>query len=228
MPSTYAPVQALNFCKRYIKNMPFQEVQARVLDRAMKYIWMASPWRWTIGTLNAINIVNGQQDYTLAPPNDFLYPLYAYMSDGVTTPQYFEIEPTFPTNVVISGMPNRLAYVGSNTWRLYPIPYCSGTNQLLIFYKKEAPEITVKNSYTAGVQIFDDEWFWVYENIVLYEAYLYADDQRAGSARITNDGKWELTGALGKMEVSINFMREREKLPIFGFQTAPDPKVAIK
>jgi len=229
MASTYAPVDALDYATEFIKGMPIERIQARVLDDANKHLWMAAPWRWTLGNTSAnIPLVTDTQDYTLTAPADMLYPLYAYSSDGITTPNYIDIEPILPTTEIIKGIPERMAYMGSNTWRFYPKPQVTGSKSVVIQYKKIAPVVTVQNSYTAGTLVMDDEWFWVYQELVLWKAYAYADDTRAGSAQMTSDGKWQYTGKRGEAEAAIQYMREREKLPIFGYQLAPDPKVGNK
>lgn len=228
MAALLRPVDALDYASVFIKGQPIEVLQERVLDDASKYLWMAAPWRWTIGTVGSITLVDGTMDYTLAPPVDFLYPIYAYFADGSTTPQYIDIEPTLPSTCPQKGQPSRLAYVGSNTWRFYPKPVVTGTKTVVIMYKKVAPTITVQNSYTSGTLVMDDEWFWVYQEIVLWKAFTYADDRRAGDSQMSSDGKWNYSGKRGEAEAAIQYMREREKLPIFGYQTAPDPKVGNK
>lgn len=229
MAAILSPVSALDYASVFIKGQPIETLQERVLDDASKHLWMAAPWRWTIGTVGAITLVDAQMDYTLTAPTDMLYPIYAYSADGATTPQYYDIEPTLPISNTQKGIATRMAYVGSNTWRFYPIPQVTTPSKtVIIMYKKVAPTITVQNSYTAGTLVMDDEWFWVYQEAVLWKAFTYADDTRAGSAQMTSDGKWQYTGKRGEFEAAVQYMREREKLPIFGYQTSPDPKVGTK
>jgi len=225
MAATYRPYDALAYAKLFIKNMPLEKLQARILDDANKYIWMAAPWRWTISSLSStITLVNGQQDYTLAPPANFLKPIYAYIADGTTTKMDLDISPSLPSDVVQKGTPTRMAYMGSNTWRFYPIPVVSGTKEVIIEYKKKSPTITNQTSYTEGYLEMDDEWFWVYEQAVLWKAYWFADDQRGGNTQFDNSGKWAMTQARAELDVSIEMMRQRELLPIYNFQTVPEAK----
>lgn len=225
MAATKRPVEALEYALKFVKNAPIERVSSDVLDEISKYIWMAAPWRWTVGNVGTITLVNGTQDYTLAEPADMLFPIYAYFADGSTTPQYFSIEPKLPANVVQVGQPDRLSYEGSNNWRFYPKPQV-GTKTVVIQYKKEAPTITVENSYTAGTLVMDDEWFWVFQLGVLWKAQVFADDAKAGQIRFSSDGKLEITGTRGEFEAAIQYMREREKLPIYSYQTVPDLKVS--
>lgn len=68
--------------------------------------------------------------------------------------------------------------------------------------------------YTAGVQVFDDEWFPVYVQGALYHAYLFADDARAGSAVVSPNGV-QYSGQLGVYRSFLNEMALREKLPSY-------------
>lgn len=226
MAATYRPYDALAYAKLFIKNMPLEKLQARILDDANKYIWMAAPWRWSVSSFpSTITLVNGQQDYTLAPPADYLKPIYAYIADGTTTKTDLDISPSLPSDVVQKGIPTRICNVrGTNTWRFYPIPVVSGTKEVIIEYKIKSPIITNQTSYTEGFLEMDDEWFWVYEQAVLWKAYWFADDQRGGNTQFDNSGKWAMTQARAELDVSIEMMRQRELLPIYNFQTVPEPK----
>ena len=225
MASTIRPIDALDFASDYVKGEPIERQQVRILDDVNKYLWMAAPWRWTIGTVGEITLINGQQDYTLTAPGDMLFPIYAYISDGATTPQYVDIEPKIPSSAIQAGQPTRMSYEGSNNWRFYPVPVITGTKTVVIQYKKVAPVLTASNIYTGGTQVFDDEWFWVYQEGVLWKSYLYADDNRCGSLTFA-DGKVQMSGKRAEFEAAIDYMRQREKLPIFGYQLSPDPKMA--
>lgn len=218
MAATKRPQDAIDYCKKFIKNMPLEQVQIEIMDQVNKIMWMAAPFRWTVGTLSAISLASNTQDYTLAPPADFLYLLRAYISDGTTTPRELDVEPTLPADVKIVGDPTRLSYVGSNTFRTSPKTgtLISPTQQIISFYKKIAPVITESNANTAGTLVFDDEWFWVYCSGVLWQAYLYGDDQRAGGASIdVTSGKYQFTGQRGTFEANMQVMKSRDSLPLW-------------
>jgi len=229
MSATIRPVDALEYAKKFIKNMPLEQLQARILDDANKYIWMAAPWRWTVSSISTtIPLVSGTVDYTLSTPTNFLRALNAYISDGSTPNQYLDIAPSLPTTMVQRGVPTRIAYMGSNTWRVYPKPVVPTSQEVVIEYKKKAPVITNQTSYTPGFLEMDDEWFWVYEQAVLYKAYWYADDFQKGGNTQYADGRYSMTAARGELETSIQMMREREPIPIYQFQTVPDLKAGTR
>ena len=233
MPSTIKPIEAFDFCKRFIKNMNLDTVQARILDDVNKIMWMAAPWRWTIGALPNITLAANTQDYTIALPNDFLYALESYVTDQAGgTPRDLRIEPFIATSG-IPGQPSRVAFTGTpgtnGTARIFPkfqtLP--TPTPVIISTYKKQAPSIkTVDDINNSGILVFDDEWFYVYESGVLWLAYMYADVQCAGSATFdSGKGSYVLTGQRGVFESNIQMMRDREKILGIDSRVAPDARM---
>lgn len=231
MAATIPPVRAFDFCKRNIKNMPLEQIQVRLLDSVSKMIWMAAPWRWTVATIpTTIAITANTQDYTLTPPADFLYLIHSYITDGVSPTRSLKIVPSLPVSTTLKGEPTFLAYMGSNTFRLSPNPGTltstavptPPTKNIISYYKKTAPNLTAQTIMNAGTLIMDDEWFWVYESGVLWLSYLYADDQRAGSAQIDAQGRMSYSGQRAIFEAGLQMMREREPLPVFDLHMSPE------
>lgn len=222
MAATARPQDALVFVKQMIKRMPIDdpEVSVTIMDQANKMIWMAAPWRWTIRGLTNVTTAVNTQDYTVTLPADFLYLHDAYLSNGSDITRELTIEPWLNDNVVVTGNPSRVAVQrsGSNDiLRTYPRSGASipANQQVVLRYKVEPPTITGQNQATPGVLVMDDAWFWVYISAVLYFAYLYADDQRAGGAQTdARSGGTQFTGQRAIVEANINAMREREKLPL--------------
>lgn len=215
MPSTYAPSIALQFAKTFVKFMPIDTQTAinyQILDYAHSIMWMAAPWRWSVGYVGTVILATGQSDYTLTDPTDFLYIEGAYITDGSSIN---ELKPVafLPVDTTTPGLPSEIAHVATNTYRITPVPTATGSQQkLIVYYKKARPAITAGNMNTAGVQVFDDEWFPVYQTGVLWLAYMYADDARAGAATVDQDGKTQYSGTLGAFQAGLAQMRRAENL----------------
>ncbi len=217
MAATYTPYQAFDYCKIYIKAMPLERVQSKILDYANKALWMAANWRWTVGTLTATTLLSSTQDYTITDPADFNYLIHSYIADGVAPVRHLEVVSALPAAVTINGNPDFIAHT-TNLLRVSPNPGTlpvSPTRQILSWYKKNPPNITPSNVGTAGVLLMDDAWFWVYSELVLYYAFKYAEDQRAGSANLSSEGKWQYTGQLAIANAAIEQMKQREPLMTF-------------
>lgn len=226
MASTFAPIRAADFVTRFVKNMPFKTVQTDVLGQALYMFWMSAPWRWTLGAFPNIPLVSNTQDYPVSIPSDFLYLYNPFVIStdggaaitGSATDQRLKVEPAIATGGLI-GTPTRCTVIGpagsTGTFRLGPKPGSVPSNwQATALYKKTAPVLTNANLFTAGVQVFDDEYFWIYESGCLYLGYLYADDQRAGTVQFDSQGKASFTGQRGVFEANIQWLKEREKMLI--------------
>jgi hypothetical protein len=71
--ATKKPIDALNYAKRMVKNMPVQEMWVEMTNDILARIWMESPWSWSLGSFPIINLVASNQDYSVSIPSDFLY-----------------------------------------------------------------------------------------------------------------------------------------------------------
>lgn len=222
--ANYAANDALTFAKTMVKKMPLDDttVSYQILDYVNSIMWMAAPWRWTLGMMVQIPLVAGQTDYEITTPADFAYLETAYVTDGKTE-NWLHVDPLLPiaTN---SGIATKVAYVAGDqdsippdpdVLRIHPKPPTGYTPQLVALYKKIPTKLTAANAPTAGATGIPDQWFWVYQLGVLWLAYHYADDvQRAGLATVTAQGQIQYTGFLGAFQSGLDDMRKSEKLPI--------------
>lgn len=203
--------------------MPLHDVQVPILNQISTMMWMAAPWRWSIGSLPVITLASDTQDYNIALPSDFLYATDAYLADGDNQFDTLLVEPALPTTVTMVGRPKRISISGTaggtGTLRVAAKPGTLNTPPSIIsMYKKTAPVLTAETLHTAGVLLFDDEWAWVFEEGVLWQAYQWGDDSRAGTVTVDNQGRVQYNGQRGCFEAALVEMRRREKLP------EPDPE----
>lgn len=121
--------------------------------------------------------------------------------------------------------------MGANLYRTFPksgtLPV-SPTQQMILQYKKTAPVITNQTQYTAGYLVMDDEWFWVYSAGVLWKAYQWGDDGRAGAVTLGANGAPQYSGQLGAFQDGLRAMREKEKLPLLEPSNQINPKETKK
>jgi hypothetical protein len=211
----YSPNSALTFAKTMVKFLPVNDttVAYQILDSVAKEMWLAAPWSWTLDSMPAVTVTGSAGvDYAISTPADFLYLVSADLSDGnITDP--LNISAFLPTNSTIVGAPTSIAH-STNQIRVYPKPPTGYSKSLIAKYKTVPPDITVSNYSTAGAHGVPDAWFWVYQAGVLYYAYLYADDQRAGSCQIDANGRYAFTGQLAVWQTGMEMMRRAEALPL--------------
>jgi hypothetical protein len=217
MAATKTPNSAFTPAQKYIRMEPLEDVQYQVLDDACKLIWMADAWRWTIGSLANFNLSASTQDYAYGGSlSDYLYTWRAYVANGDTM-QPLAVDPELPTTEVqLCATPSRIAKVtGAATFRVFPVPGTPlvGTWTVVQQYKKIAPTISVANAGTAGALIMDDEWFHVYFEAVLYYAFKYGFDSRAGTVQYdASKGQTIYTGQYGVLMAAIERMRYHEPI----------------
>lgn len=214
MAATYTPKQALDFATSMIKGMILSSdtaVNAQICDYVLSAIWMAAPFRWTVGSYSAtpIAVTAGTSDYTVTAPSDYLSIEKAYI---VTTDSINELTPVsiLVPDVNVVGVPSKIDYVAANTLRIHPKPSTGYSGQLYIIYKKKHPVINSGNLNTAGAIVIDDDWYWVFQLGVMWQAYMYADDQRAGTATVDAQGRIQYTGAYGAFRAGIETMKVAE------------------
>ena len=227
MAAAKQPADAFVYIKSYMKNMPLEDIGPALLEEISTMIWMTAPWRWTLGSLPATTVTSATQNYTITTPSDCLYVQDGYIADGDKVFRNLKIEPTLPSDVKVVGNVSRIAYLGSNSYRTFPksgtMP-SSPTQQMILRYKKTAPSITNQTQYTAGALVMDDEWFWVFSAGVLWKAYLWGDDGRAGGVTLGANGQPQYTGQLGVFRDGLRIMSEKEKLPLLEPDDLINPK----
>lgn len=215
MAATRVPAEALELARQFVKQMPVERV-VEVLDSVHKRIWMAAPWRWTVGVCEPVALAAETSDFNVASsPADFLYILKAYIWDGESLTELTP-EPALPSGTTQKGNPNKIAYVPGVTpkFRIHPVfgsINTAKTYRLLVWYKKTAPVLTGEDIYTAGSLVMDDEWFNVFEEGVLWKCYQFGDDPRAGNVAM-QQGQAQYSGQRAVFEDSLQFMRSVEPM----------------
>jgi hypothetical protein len=211
------PDDALNYAKRWVGNAPIDDVNLkyRVLNDALCQQWMAAPWLWTLGSLEEVAVVNATQDISLVGAYaDLMNLLQVAWTDGQGKKE-LQIASTLPSTSSLKGTISQVAYVAGtpNKLRLYPQPagYPAGT-KLTGFYKKTAPVIAAGNEASAYSTITGghDEWFWVYQEIVLLKAYKFIKDPREGTVQFAPQGV-VYTGQHAVVQAAISSMMAGEE-----------------
>ncbi len=228
MAASEYPIDSILWATQYIKNMPLYRVQQEVINDAAKYFWRAAPWSWTLGNLPTALLVNGTQDYTVTLPTDFEYAISANLLLADKLTKELEVVSFISLEGAKLGQPNQLAISGegvAGNYRLSPVPsgYTGTLPSITGVYKKAFTKLTETTIYTAGALVFPDMYIDVFRACVLYYAYLYADDQRAGNVQFAN-GQMTYTGQRATMESMIEDLKKRLPLPLQDVQTAVNPK----
>jgi hypothetical protein len=208
---------ALNYAKRWVGNAPIDDanLKLRLLNDATCMLWMAAPWQWTVNAVEETTVTNAQQDISLAGAYaDLLNLIHMHWTDGQVKKD-LQVASTLPSTASLNGTVSQVAYIAGspNKLRLYPVPagYGSGT-KIVGYYKKIAPVIDVSNegnSYST-VTGGHDEWFWVFQEIVLLKAYRFIKDPREGAVQVGPQGT-AYTGQNAVVQAAISSMMAGEE-----------------
>jgi hypothetical protein len=222
MAATYVPSAAWNAAKFFVRGMLLgdlsNDIKYLILDNALKHVWMAAPWRWTVGMLPNISLSTATDYDITSTPGDFLKISRCYWSDANCV-EPMEVVDILPPTPIVSGKPMIAAWIPGtpNKIRIYPpMGNLGGTSLTLVsYYKKQAPAITAGNFGSAGAWVIDDEYFPVIFAFVLYYAMLACHDQRAGAAEWDEQIRaYKYSGQLATANAMIEDMRRRENLPL--------------
>ena len=69
--STYTGDDAVGYVRKFIKNIPTDDIKVIAVDEINARMWRYLPWRWTVAGLTAIPLVDGTQDYGSTPTDYF-------------------------------------------------------------------------------------------------------------------------------------------------------------
>ncbi len=210
------PKNALDYAKRFVGHLPIDDtdIKFRLLDDASKKLWMAAPWRWTIGALESVTLVNDQQDYNLTGAYTDLYYLLSAFLTAADDKKSLIVTGVLPVSTY-KHEPSQVAYISgaTNKLRFLPVPtgYTAGSEPVITaVYKKVHTDIATGTYETEGATGVPDEWFWVYQEIVLMKAFEFSHDPRLGSVTVAPGGV-QFTGQRGVVEAAILEMRSKEK-----------------
>ncbi len=221
MPSTIPPYAAFDYAKNFIGNADLERLNPRILDDVSKMFWTYAPWRWSLALMPQVTLVSNTQDYTVAVPSDFLYLYDVLQLDGKTT-RHIKPSAIFPvTGVTRAGQIDSVALTGT-TLRVDPTPGtipASPVQKLYGIYKIQSPEINTATMYDAGALLIPDEWFWVFQEGVLWKAMSWAQDPRAGNTEYKS-GNVAYSGQRAVFEAAMLSCANKEKLYLEDIQEA--------
>ena len=213
MPTRF-PIEALDSALYFVKAVPIDRVGETIVRRALSRIWTAAPFTWTVGPGPGFNITAAVGSYDVTYPTDWAYAIKAdYITGPNLAQRELEIVSVIEDDDGYVGQPSKIRFSGPAALEsnviVSPIPATvTGIPRVTSLYKRVSPSYSKDTLYTVTVPIPDD-WFWVFEEAVLYEAYRYADDSRAGEARVQAD-QIIYGGQLGVLHAGLSEMRLRE------------------
>ena len=214
MASTRFPAKALDTARFFVKQLPVDRVGEDIVRRALQRLWNAAPFTWTVGSGTSFQLVAGQGEYEVALPSDFSRAIKADQVERFTLVQReLQIVSHIEADDGYKGQPSKIYFAGPegdlSVVRVSPVPASlSGDPRITWLYKKVAPVYTGASIHNVVVP-FPDDWYYVFEELVLYEAYRYSDDSRAGDVIFRGEGP-QLNGQAAVAAAALADMVQRE------------------
>lgn len=229
MPTTYTYQNAIDLVRKFIKDVPLatSSVDIMLCDRVNSVTFGAYPWRWTLASFTAITLVDGTQDYALAAAD------LTSASGGVwqivrgrlrrtdTTPDEWRelgvrsfLAPELTRKGGLDSI-KLVAYDEASNKLRFDLAAAVPTGVVLQFegeFKKNPTKIAAlsqKAHEVGGVSTFPDQYFDVIVEGLLWKAYQYTDDSRAGSI-VHIKGVTQYTGQLGVFHDALMWMAQQE------------------
>lgn len=218
-PAIDAWTNAVKYIKNYGGTQTLDSLDLRAMNAANRQFHLAAPWSWSVGALEEVTLANGTQDYALVSgPTDYLRLSQVRQFVNGKFTGTMAVAGNLPATTVSVSAPTQVSMFdngGTYTYRVWPKPagMLLGKEITLIGdYKKTTTAITSGNKSTADILLFPDEYYYIYELLVLHYAMLYANDNRAGTVSIDVRGRSEASGIIGHAMNEINILRQQEPL----------------
>lgn len=193
----------MELAKRMVHGIPTSKIEAQAADMVNSQVWVLYEWWWTLSTIAAIPLIDGQQDYLGVPTNfhRWIYPRIA--QTNLTPVEYRELTVRKHLGVELTRKGSLetirdVAFESSlGKFRLNFPPIIGGgtTMELQGEYQIVPTRITDANMTTPYVQ--PDAYYMVQVEGIKYWFYQLNDDPRAGTVVISRDGRKQYSGQLG-------------------------------
>lgn len=211
---------AITFVTANVRGIPLADIDETFADIINTKIWRAFPWSWTLAALTSIALVEDQQDYsmTVGDAAAIMRLTKTWITKTDSDPdQVCDIMPwkwLAPNLAQDVGWPN-FSYIHherrSNKLRLEAKVSLATSETLFIDGEYQTNPTKITDPTTAIVH--PDRYFDVIVSGIMWLAFKFANDKRAGSSVVVN-GQVQYTGQLGEFHDSLISMAEAESYGI--------------
>ena len=201
----------------FVKNIPVTNFDVTSADVINSIIWNAYPWRWSLSALTAITLVDGTQDYSFGGSDlaSYLRLVRARITRTDTTPDEYDeilVMRWLPPDLTKSGFRSisSVAFEQSIS-KLRLVRAAAVPSGVTLTLNGEYQTLPTKITALSATVVFPDTHFHVALSGLLWLAYKFADDDRAGRAQASKGGGVVYTGQLGEFYDNLISMRETEE-----------------
>lgn len=238
MATTKSTKYALEYAKRFVKQIPTDGVAVDIANAVHSKIWNAGNWVWTVNScevsLTPTSLGTSQQDYNLSS-NLTDYSRFIQgtiqtlaLTGGIRTDSLTYVDPVsyIPSSSLIKGIPSCFQYIPGGTDKIRfnsTFEFTTGSKFYGV-YKKAMTLLTNKTINELTQILLPDDWYYVLQEGVLYHFYKYADDDRAGTSKTNSNGQEEFTGQLAVFMEALNDMKQYQPILFLDYTRGQDRK----
>lgn len=212
--STYTYTNVVSQIQPLVKNAPVSSIQIVTADIVNSIVWAAYPWRWSLGSITPVALVDGTQDYT-GIPTDYFRLVRARITRTDTTPdQYNEI-------IVVRNLVPELTKAGFDS--LSSVAVDGATSKFRLNCAASVPtgitlqidaeyqKLVTKVASMSTVIVIPDQYMNVVAEGMLWWFYRLLGDTREGGLMTDKRGNSHYSGQMGVFYDALIFMREAEE-----------------
>jgi hypothetical protein len=219
------PIEALTSATQFVKQLPIDRVGDRIIQSALQRLWTYAPWAFSVASGTSITLEQARGSYDYPYPDNWLYALKAELSTNDLSARPLAIVSHIQQDDSLIGNPTKIAFTGPGGLvrpvQISPVPATlTGDPRISVVYKKKLEDYSGENIHILEVP-FPDTWYWVFEELVLHEAYRYTDDRRAGDVTVQGD-KTSMNGQLAVAYAGLIEMAKREPLVLLAEKNPKD------
>lgn len=224
MATTKSTKYALEYAKQFVKQIPTDSIAVDIANNTHAKIWNAANWVWTVNSCEVSltpTVANtAQQDYNLTSNlTDYARFIQGQiqsvaLSGGIRTDSLMYVEPVsyIPSTALIKGIPTSFQYIPGVTDKIRFDASCLYPTGSKFYgvYKKAITLLTEKTVNELTQILLPDDWYYVLQEGILYHYYKYADDPRAGEAKVDVNGNEQYSGQYAVFMEALNDMKRSQ------------------
>lgn len=218
------PSAALALAKYFIKRPPDDQLRVAIANNVYARIWNAANFVWTLGSVE-VSLTptapnTAQQNYSFTKLTDCARFVRGYISSptsgtaAIRTDAVNEVIPVaYIPSTDVTGLAQTFQWIpggGTDTIRLDARALYPNNTKFYGVYKKSLTPFTAKTIEETATFLIPDEFYYVFEEGVLWKYLRYIGDQSAGGVTI-QEGKAVYSGQFGVFMDAIQEMKM--KLP---------------
>ncbi len=214
LTGSYTVADAINYAKPMVANMPTSQVQIAAADFINSIIWNAYPWRWAKVPMTPILLVDGQQDYAFGP-TDYMRMCAARLTRTDVTPDQassLSLVRNLEPDLTPGSFRGRLSLItydqAHGVLRLNAASYVPPDQTIYIDGEYQFQPVALISA--ESLFPFPNQYFHVFCAGLLWQFFMLAKDERAGTSQATKGGNAAYTGQMGIFFDALMSMREAE------------------